>query len=446
MNTPSAVLDGTRTPVFGSASLHDLLRRWLPAQRWYAGRGRITAVTVVAATELTPDCQHLVVRITEDPGENDAYYQLFLGAAADPAPRLRQHVLGRVHAPGGRDLLLYDAVHDQRVAVLLLDRIRRGGSSGHLRFESFPRVAVPAGLTPRVVGTEQSNTSIVYGDTLILKLFRRIRPGINPDLEVPTALARSGYARVPAPTAWFFSTSPFWGTLGMVQPFIPRATDGWTLALRSASARGDFAEQAHSLGRTTAELHTALARAFPVRDPEPHHLPCLIAEMTRRLVHGAEAIPALRRHAAGLRGIYAAASAAGDLPLQRLHGDLHLGQVLHAQGQWHVVDFEGEPAQPMAERRSDRSPLRDVVGMLRSFDYAGHMGAPEDPEWAERCRSAFRTGYGESGGFEPDSVPALLRAYEADRAVYEVLYEAAHRPEWIDVPLRAVARLVATAA
>ncbi|MBO1332723.1 phosphotransferase [Streptomyces sp. VRA16 Mangrove soil] len=442
MNSTLAEMDGVRSLVLGS-SLTELLRRWLPGQRWYSGSGhRITDVSVAAATELAPDCFHLLIRVQESTERDAAHYQLVLGATRTPPPRLRHCVVGRVDGPDGHELVVYDAVHDHRVAVLLLDRIRRGGTTGHLHFESFPRSAVPAGLTPRVVSTEQSNTSIVYGDQLILKLFRRVQRGTNPDLEVPTALSRSGYPWVPAPSAWFCTTVPFWATLGMVQPFISGAVDGWTLALNPATARDGFVEQAHHLGRTTGELHMALASAFPTRPPTPHHLPRLAEEMTRRLVHAAAAVPALSRHSPALRDIFAVASEAGDdLPLQRIHGDLHLGQVLWARGRWHVVDFEGEPSQPMAERCADRSPMRDIVGMLRSFDYAGHMGRGAHPDWADRCRTAFCAGYGEAGGFDPLAAEPLLRAYEADRAVYEVLYEASHRPDWTAVPLRAVARL-----
>ncbi|MET8472391.1 phosphotransferase [Streptomyces sp. NPDC006422] len=442
MTQPLIERDDVRPALLGS-SLNALLGRWLPRQRWYAGRGRrITEVSVAAATALTPECFHLLVRVREAGEQDEAYYQLILGAAADPPPRLWQHAIGQVDGPTGGALMVYDAVHDHRVAILLLDRIRQGGRTGVLRFESFPRTSVPADLTPRVMSAEQSNTSIVYGDRLILKLFRRIQRGINPDLEVTAGLARWGHRSVPAPTGWFFVTEPVWGTLGMVQPYLADATDGWELALNSASTQGDFDKQAWGLGRTTGELHAALAQAFPTSTPEEHHLPRLAEEMLHRLNHAADAVPAMRRHVPALQGIFAeAATTRSDLPLQRIHGDLHLGQVLWADGAWHVVDFEGEPSRPLAERRADRSPIRDVVGMLRSFDYAAHMSPTPRPEWAERCRTAFRAGYSEAGGFEPADAPQLLRAYEADRAVYEVLYEATHRPDWITVPLKAVARL-----
>ncbi|MFF3492217.1 phosphotransferase [Streptomyces sp. NPDC002795] len=442
MTRPLAELDDARPALLGS-SLNDLLGRWLPRQRWYADSGcRITDISVAAATALTPECFHLLVRVNVA-GEQDVnYYQLILGAAVDPPPRLWKHALGQVDGPSGGTLVVYDAVHDHRVAILLLDRLRQGGATGTLRFESLPRASVPTGLAPRVLDVEQTNTSIVYGDRLILKLFRRVQRGVNPDLEVTARLARWGHTSVPEPTAWFFMTEPFLGTLGMVQPYLAGATDGWELALHSASTQGDFIKQAWGLGRTTGELHAALAQVFPTRSPAGHHPARLAEEMMCRLKRTADAVPALRPHVPAIQGIFADAAAThSDLSLQRIHGDLHLGQVLWADEGWHVVDFEGEPSQPLAERRADRSPIRDIVGMLRSFDYAAHMGPTPRPEWADQCRTAFCSGYSGAGGFEPTGAPELLRAYEADRAVYEVLYEATHRPDWMTVPLKAVARL-----
>ncbi|WP_338703273.1 maltokinase [Streptomyces sp. Q6] len=441
--TPTLTEPGALSSPVLNSSLTDLLRRWLPRQRWYSGSGHpITEVAVAAATQLAADCFHLVVRVQEDTVRDAAHYQLILGAAVSPPPRLRHCLLGSVGGPAGRELMVYDAVHDHRTAVLLLDRIRRGGRTGALRFESMPRTSVPADLTPRVLDTEQSNTSIVYGDRLILKLFRRVQRGVNPDLEVPTALAKLGYPWAPAPTAWFCTVDPFWCTLGIVQPFLAGATDGWILARRSAAEREDFVTQARDLGRTTGELHAALARAFPTRTPSAHHETRLAEEMMGRLEKAASAVPALRPHVPGLHAVFASiATGVGHPPLQRIHGDLHLGQVLRASGRWYVVDFEGEPAKPMAERCAEHSPVRDVVGMLRSFDYAAHKRLSPRRQWADECRAAFCAGYGESGDFEPADLPKLLRAYEADRAVYEVLYEAAHRPDWIVIPLHAAARL-----
>lgn len=165
--------------------------------------------------------------------------------------------------------------------------------------------------------------------------------------------------------------------------------------------------------------------------------------MDRRLHAAAQAVPALLPHVPGLRAVFAAASGAdGGGAVQRIHGDLHLGQTLRgSDGGWAVIDFEGEPAKPLDERRSPQPTVRDVAGMLRSFDYAARTHRPWNADWAARCRAAYCTGYAEAAGADPRTDPALLRAYETDKAVYEVVYEARHRPDWLPVPMSAIERL-----
>jgi maltokinase len=280
----------------------------------------------------------------------------------------------------------------------------------------------------------------VYGDEYILKVFRRIQPGVNPDLEVPGALARQGCHRVPAPVAWLRTTHPFKATLGVLQPYLRNASDGWTLALDALASGDDFTTQSHALGRATADIHLALSSAFPVGAPDENGRTA--AAMTERLTAAAHAVPALQPFVPGLRAAFAALSTcdAGP-PAQRVHGDLHLGQVLRAGREWFVIDFEGEPSRPLSERRSAHSPVRDIAGMLRSFDYAARQRRPWRPEWARRCREAYCAGYAARAGWDPRKKHGLLRAYETDRAVYEVLYEARHRPDWLPVPMAAIERL-----
>jgi maltokinase len=188
----------------------------------------------------------------------------------------------------------------------------------------------------------------------------------------------------------------------------------------------------------------------------------LVAAMTERLAAAAQAVPALRPYAPGLRTAFAAlADLAGEgrtWTAQRIHGDLHLGQCLRApSGEWSLIDFEGEPSKPLAERRMPQPPLRDIAGMLRSFDYAAHalpqaLGParsggtpiPRASGWADTCRAAYCTGYTEVAGRDPRADPVLLRAYETDKAIYEVLYEARHRPDWLPVPMAAIRRLAAS--
>lgn len=430
------------------ASLTGLLREWLPGQRWFAGKDRpVTELSLLSMTELFPGCLHLLVQAGQagvpapvgTPPAGDCY-QLLLGAQQHPAPRLGRAYIGRPDEGPLAGLAVYDALHDPRSAGLLLERLRQPGTKGPLRFEADPAVRVPGALAPRLLDAEQSNSSLVYGDAYILKVFRRIQPGINPDLEVSGALAAQGCTRVPAPVAWFRTTQPWPATLGVLQPFLPDADDGWTLALRALATGDDFTTAAHELGRATAEVHLALATALPsgVRGEND-----LTAEaMTARLEAAVHCVPALRPFVPGLRTAFGAlATCDTGPPAQRIHGDLHLGQVLRTGPEWFVIDFEGEPSRPLTERCGAQSPLRDIAGMLRSFDYAARQRRPWRPEWARRCREAFCAGYAARAGWDPRKKHALLRAHETDRAVYEVLYEARHRPDWLPVPMAAIERL-----
>ncbi|MYT03629.1 MULTISPECIES: maltokinase [Streptomyces] len=430
------------------ASLGDLLRQWLPRQRWFAGKDRpVSELGLLSMTELFPGCLHLLVHTGHGgvpaPGGGAPAgdcYQLLLVVRKHLLPRLGRALIGRAEQGPLAGLTVYDALHDPRSAQLLLERLRHPGTAGPLRFERAPSVPVPSGLPPRLLEAEQSNTSLVYGDEFILKLFRRIQPGVNPDLEVPVALAAQGCRRVPAPVAWFRTTHPQEATLGVLQPYLRDASDGWALALQALASGDDFTVQAHELGRAMAEVHLALAAAFPGTGHEDNG--STAAAMTERLDSAAHSVPALRPFVPGLRSAFGAlATCDSGPPAQRVHGDLHLGQVLRAGREWFVIDFEGEPTRPLADRCTAQSPVRDIAGMLRSFDYAARQRRPWRPEWARRCREAFCGGYAALAGWDPRKKHGLLRAYETDRAVYEVLYEARHRPDWLPVPMAAIERL-----
>ncbi|CAL9630286.1 maltokinase N-terminal cap-like domain-containing protein [Streptomyces pilosus] len=446
--TKTAFLRPRSAPPEPMESLTGLLREWLPLQRWFAGKDRpVTDLGVLSMTELFPGCLHVLVHAAHGgvpaPGGTTPAgdcYQLLLGVREHPSPRLGKAIIGRVTDGRLAGTTVHDALHDPRAAQLLLERLRRPGAAGPLRFECDPSQQVPAGLVPRLMTAEQSNSSLVYGDEYILKVFRRIQPGVNPDLEVPGALARQGCHRVPAPVAWLHTTYPFTATLGVLQPYLRDASDGWTLALDALAAGDDFTAQAHALGRATADVHLALSSAFPVGAPGENRRTA--AAMTERLTDAAHAVPALQPFVPGLRAAFAAlATCDAGPPAQRIHGDLHLGQVLRAGREWFVIDFEGEPSRPLSERRSAHSPVRDIAGMLRSFDYAARQRRPWRPEWARRCREAYCAGYAARAGWDPRKKHGLLRAYETDRAVYEVLYEARHRPDWLPVPMAAIERL-----
>jgi maltokinase len=216
---------------------------------------------------------------------------------------------------------------------------------------------------------------------------------------------------------------------------------------------GDFAGEAYRLGRAVADVHADLARALGTEPAADDDLALTVASMQERLDRVAREVPALAEHADGIRAALAAvADVELTVPLQPVHGDLHLGQVLRTVTGWLVLDFEGEPAASLAERSRLRSPLRDVAGMLRSFDYAAHqllVGRPDDEAereradaWARHNRTAFCDGYAKSAGRDPRDDAVLLRGLELDKAVYEVAYEHANRPDWIDVPLGSIARIL----
>jgi len=429
-------------------SLADLLHGWLPRQRWFAGKGRpVTELALLSVTELHPGCLHLLVHAGHaDPpsGEHPLHdcYQLLLGAHETLPPHLAPAVIGRPTEGPLAGLMVYDALQDPHSAALLLERLRAPGTAGSLAFERDPKVLLPSGLAPRPLDAEQSNSSVVYGDTYILKVFRRVQPGINPDLEVPGALARQGCTRVPAPVAWVRTSLPWDATLAVLQPYLRGAEDGWTLALRTLVSGADFTDEAYELGRATAEVHLALAAAFPLEYPDRRQHRKLAAAMRDRVEAVARAVPQLQPYVPALSSaVEALAGLDAARPAQRIHGDLHLGQVLRTGGHWHLIDFEGEPARPLPERRRAQSPIRDVAGMLRSFDYAARTGRPWRPEWSQRCREAYCAGYAAAAGWDPRQEPELLRAHETDRAVYEVLYEARHRPDWLPVPMAAITRL-----
>ncbi|MFH9071638.1 maltokinase N-terminal cap-like domain-containing protein [Streptomyces alboflavus] len=468
------------------ASLDPLLRGWLPRQRWFAGKGRpVAGFDLVAATELLPPgaeqgLLHLLVRVRQSlPGAAPAAghelppdcYQLLLGIRTELPPRLAPALIGHVTGGPLAGRTVYEALHDPRLAALLLERLRLPGRLGVLRFLRAPGngsapgspgspaagnahgIDIPPGLVPRALGAEQSNSSLVYGDTFILKLFRRVVPGVNPDLELPLALAAQGCRRVPPPAAWMTADGadePL--VLGVLQPYVAGATDGWELALQVLAKGADFSAEARALGRATAEVHAALAAALPTVTLGRAQVELLARGMTERLDAAAQAVPALRPYAPALRTAYdALADLGGDLGegdtglmAQRVHGDLHLGQCLRApSGTWSLIDFEGEPARPLAERRLPQPAARDVAGMLRSFDYAARVYRPWSPEWADTCRAAYCSGYADVSGRDPRTSPVLLRAHETDKAVYEAVYEARHRPDWLPVPLAALDRLTA---
>ncbi|MFY1678918.1 MULTISPECIES: maltokinase N-terminal cap-like domain-containing protein [unclassified Streptomyces] len=456
MPTPAAPAD----PDGLMLSLAPSLRAWLPRQRWFAGKDApLAGLALVAATELPTRndrhaLHHLLLRTpahgcrgSEDTERPAPCYQLLVAVDSTPHGESEAGTIGRVERGPLAGRFVHDALCHPHPAATLFRALRTGARVGPLRFERDPLRPIGTGLRPRPLFAEQSNSSVVYGESLILKMFRRVSPGTHPDLELPRALARTGCPRVPAPAAWMTAhveAAPW--TLGVLQPYLRDATDGWDLAVRGPTEGDDFTEEARALGRATAEVHRSLARALPTVVLGPDSLRRLASGMSERLHEAVRTVPALEPYASGLRAAFTSlddlALSGGSRTAQRVHGDLHLGQCLRApSGHWSLIDFEGEPDRPLVERRLPQPAVRDVAGMLRSFDYAHHATEGRAASWSTACRASYCAGYAQVAGVDPRADPILLRACEADKAVYEVLYEARHRPDWLPVPIAAARRL-----
>jgi maltokinase len=442
-------------------TFEEALAAWLPQQRWFAGKGTpITGLAVAADTTLVggdPGLRHLIVDVTQATG-TDAY-QLFLGLRADLPDRLEHVRIG----PAGHGLVAYDGLHDPDLTATLLAAIAGQASVGPLCFTRRPGAQIDTGLASLVLTAEQSNTSLLFGEEAILKVFRRLYPGPNPDLEVPDALARLGSPHVAVPLGWITTQAEALTTvLAVLSTYLRAAVDGWSLAATSvrdlyasggtqaAQAGGDFAGEAERLGEATAEVHRDLASAFGIQELPARAYAEMSAQMLDRLGQAVAVVPELGRYERWLRGGFEEVATLTDpLEVQRIHGDYHLGQVIRTQTGWVLLDFEGEPAVPLEQRRARFPALRDVAGMLRSLDYAarcqlaGHENAEQvmaaARDWVRRNQAAFCTGYAQAGGADPGKHGILVRALTLDKAVYEVVYEAGHRPSWVSIPLGSIA-------
>lgn len=450
--------------------LQRLLRDWLPHQRWFAGKGReLGGVGIAQLTELAEaqDARVLHTLVTVDyadpHGPAQDTYQVLLSIRREAADGYHGYLLGDCS-----EGLVYDGLHDPAGSAALLRGLKEGRTVGDLRMVATAELEELSGLA---VGAEQSNTSIIYGDAYILKVFRRLSAGINPDLELTRALAEAGSPHVAAVLGWIEGnlagtddTAGGESTFALLQTFLRGGTEGWKLAVASVrdlyaevdlhpdEVGGDFAAESERLGAATAEVHALLAQVLDSRTATAEESQAAAQQMHERLDAALAIVSDLQPYEAALRSAYDDVRQLDQpVPIQRIHGDFHLGQVMRTETGWVLLDFEGEPARPLSERTTLMSPLRDVAGMLRSYDYAARsllMDRPQSSalnvraeEWSDRNRAAFCEGYTAGGGADPRESSVLLRAFELDKAVYEVVYEARHRPTWLTIPLGAVARL-----
>lgn len=453
-----------------SAERAEQLAAYIAAARWFGGKGRNFEVTSVTELPLGPGVSTNLVRLSFADGEepHEDIYQLPLSSYDAPQDRLPHAAVGtwdgRYH---------YDSVHDRDAMQVWLCSFAGKNADGLDPRVTFVRVdehGLDLGVHSTLYSGEQSNSSLAFGEDALLKIFRRIDPGTNPDIEIHELLTRSGNTRIAALYGHTVADLDDEGVveLAMLQQFLRTASDGWDLALASVrnlvmetdlrpeEGGGDFAAEAHRLGSSLAEIHELLADAFDTGDLDA---PATAATMQARLDAAVDVVPGIAEVRDALAARLATVAGVSGQRAQRVHGDLHLGQTLRTSLGWKLVDFEGEPAKSLAERRLPDSPWRDVAGMVRSFDYAASTvardlgGTTEEAAeigyraaaWTAHTTAAFLAGYAaERGAPMTDDEGALLRAYIADKAIYEAVYEVRNRPGWLPIPLAALAGIAAT--
>jgi maltokinase len=465
MNEP---VGGGTLPVINAEELSE----WVERQRWYASKSRhVTQVELLEAATLGEGPLLLVLALLQTGFATGTHelYQVPLGLrAADsgspPAPE-------SITETG--EWFVYDALADPELGRILLRWIDETGelegATGRFscRLVNGP-LDLPKDTPVRPMGVEQSNSSLVFGDKVVAKLFRKLEPGLNPELEMLRFLTAHGFDNIAPLHGWAeYEGDSLSATLAVVQRFFADARGGWELALDEiASEPSGFLERLGALGEVTARMHTTLGSdatdpAFAPEEPSQEALSLLTATVDEdierifaRLPDLPELEPIAGRGQDVQERLAMLAQVGAGGRVIRTHGDYHLGQTLLTAGGWVILDFEGEPARSLPERRNKRSPLRDVAGMLRSFAYLASAAqiqrGVEAPEgWEERARETFLAHYLEH--VEPSLLPHgeqairnLLAVFELEKAVYELSYELDNRPDWVSIPVAGIKRLVAS--
>ncbi len=457
-STPDALAALVQDPALGE---------WLSTQRWYAAKSRSVQGLEPIEGVLLGDDPKLMLAIVQAQLSTGMHhvYQLPLSLARSAAPGVCA-----AFAQAG-EWSVRDALADPDAAFSLMVLIDAGGEiateRGRFLFRRAEHArAVRDAEGARPMGVEQSNSSVVFDDRVVLKVFRRLESGINPELELLRFLGQHAFENIAALHGWYEYEGPaLAATLGIAQEFLGDAVGGWELGLSELSSDPDaFLARIADLGEVTAGLHDALASdssdpAFAPLEPSHEWMSLMTATLDEeiqdvfsRLPGGDERLDPLAGRAQEVRGLLeASAQHALGGRLIRTHGDYHLGQTLYTGGSWVVIDFEGEPARPLSDRRRKHSALRDVAGMLRSFAYlaaaASLRGTPAPQDFEERARRAFLDTY--LPRVESTLLPGgeaatmnLLAIFELERAIYELQYELEHRPDWLSIPVSAITRLV----
>jgi trehalose synthase-fused probable maltokinase len=443
------------------------LRDWVAGQRWYASKSRAVAgIEIVEGIALGEHLYLALVQTRFATGTHELYQLPLVLRSSEEEHEPRHRIAGTTQ------WTVYDALAEPQELVELVARMEERsevdageGNFSFQRAEGMP--AVERESLVRAIGVEQSNSSVVVGEQLVLKVFRKLEPGINPELEMLRFLTTHEFPNIASLYGWYeYDGQALAATLGVAQRFLPEAQDGWELALDEIARDPEsFLRRLGSLGEVTAQMHTVLASdnsepAFAPEEPSQEALALLTAtvdeDIERIFVRlpddDARLAPIVGRGQDVRERLAARAQIGVGGRVIRTHGDYHLGQTMYTPEGWVVLDFEGEPARPLPERRQKRSPLRDVAGMLRSFAYVASavkilrgVAAPEDFE--ARARDAFLDRY----FAEVDSalLPAgeaaiinLLSIFELEKAIYELGYELDNRPDWVPIPVAGIRRLL----
>ncbi len=421
----------------------DVFWRWVSTRRWFGGKARCVAKWEITAMGKADDACIAELAVTYADGQETYAVPLAWVAEKD--------VQGAIATHAGRALCDATALPSFRAWIFRQLEPR----SNSERF--FPNGCIPDSKT---LDFEQSNTSIIYGGKLFLKLYRRLVQGVNPDAELTRYL--SEVARFPNTPAFAGEVKWRGAALALAVSHTPNEGDAWPLALTAArefyatGQIGTWLERVELLGKRTGELHSALSLATsPDFAPEPFTAQDLdaLARSTAELEASTRAALAMRldsfqpnvaalaqNYLSHPRSLFSANLPHGVIRM-RTHGDYHLGQVLWTGEDFVIIDFEGEPSRPLAERRAKRSPLRDVAGMLRSFHYAAHAASNSETDateqWAARSQAAF-LGAWKNAAPSLTAGLELLPLFAREKAIYELAYELNNRPDWIGIPLRAL--------